>query len=166
MVLQFFLSTKPHILDSNEVWFSSFWSEGPKNHLTLNILVSNFVPLGPRGVLHLGPWSCPSRSVCRPTRSHGSAPRGPCAAHHGPMAPPSKSMRRPSRSHGGAPWGMVRRPSRFNGTAPRGLMAPPLEVRLAPLKVPCCRPSRSEVRHPSRSQGTNFETKISTLGGF
>ena len=25
-------STKPHILDSHEVWYSSFWSEGPINH--------------------------------------------------------------------------------------------------------------------------------------
>ena len=42
MVLQFFfLSPKPHILDINEVWYSSFWSEGPKN---LKILISKFVP--------------------------------------------------------------------------------------------------------------------------
>ena len=37
------LSPKPHILDSNEVWQSSFWSEGPNNHLKLKILVSKFV---------------------------------------------------------------------------------------------------------------------------
>ena len=30
-----------HILDINEVWYSSFWSEGPKN---LKILISKFVP--------------------------------------------------------------------------------------------------------------------------
>ena len=24
-------------LDSNEVWYSSFWSQGPKNHLNLEI---------------------------------------------------------------------------------------------------------------------------------
>ena len=39
-------------------------------------------------------------------------------------------------------------------------MAPPLEVVATPLEVPGHRPQRSEVRHPSRSQGTNFETKI------
>merc|ERR1712012_1414396 len=41
-----FLSPKSHILDSNGVWYSSFWSEGPKNHRDLKILVSNFVPRG------------------------------------------------------------------------------------------------------------------------
>ena len=30
--------------DSNGVWYSSFWSERPKNHLNLKILVSNFPP--------------------------------------------------------------------------------------------------------------------------
>ena len=39
-------SPKPHILDSYGVWYSSFWSEGPKNHRNLKILVSNFVPRG------------------------------------------------------------------------------------------------------------------------
>ena len=28
------------------VWYSSFWSEGPKNHRNLKILVSKFVPRG------------------------------------------------------------------------------------------------------------------------
>ena len=28
------------------VWYSSFWSEGPKNHQNLKILVSKFVPRG------------------------------------------------------------------------------------------------------------------------
>ena len=28
------------------MWYSSFWSEGPKNHRNLKILVSNFVPRG------------------------------------------------------------------------------------------------------------------------
>merc|ERR1711911_468763 len=41
-----FLSPKSHILDSNGVWYSSFWSEGPKNHRKLKILVSKFVPSG------------------------------------------------------------------------------------------------------------------------
>ena len=40
----FFLSPKPHILDSNRVWYSLFLSEGPKNHLNLKILVSKLVP--------------------------------------------------------------------------------------------------------------------------
>ena len=29
-----FLSAKSHILGSNGVWYSSFWSEGTKNHLS------------------------------------------------------------------------------------------------------------------------------------
>ena len=37
---------QPHILDSNGVWYSLFWLEGPKNHQNLKILVSNFVPGG------------------------------------------------------------------------------------------------------------------------
>ena len=41
-----FLSPKSHILDSNGVWYSSFWLEGPKNHRNLKNLVSNFVPRG------------------------------------------------------------------------------------------------------------------------
>ena len=41
-----FLLPKSHILDNNGVWYSSFWSEGPKNHRNLKILVSNFVPRG------------------------------------------------------------------------------------------------------------------------
>ena len=41
-----FLSPKSHILDSNGVWYSSFWSEGPKIHRNLKILVSKFVPRG------------------------------------------------------------------------------------------------------------------------
>ena len=40
------LLLKSHILDSNVVWYSSFWSEGPKNHRNLKILVLNFVPRG------------------------------------------------------------------------------------------------------------------------
>ena len=39
-----FLSPKSHILDSNGVWYSSFWSEGLKNHLNLEDLVSRFAP--------------------------------------------------------------------------------------------------------------------------
>ena len=33
-----------YILDSDGVWNRSFWSEGPKNHLTLKTCVSKFVP--------------------------------------------------------------------------------------------------------------------------
>ena len=40
------LLPKPHILDSNGLWYSTFWSEGPKNHRNLKILVSYFVPRG------------------------------------------------------------------------------------------------------------------------
>ena len=38
------LSSKPHILDSNGAWKSSFRSEEPKNLLKLKILVSKLVP--------------------------------------------------------------------------------------------------------------------------
>ena len=48
------VSPKPHILDSNGVWYSSFWWEVPKIHINLKIWVSKFVPQGPRGVPHLG----------------------------------------------------------------------------------------------------------------
>ena len=40
------LSPKSHILDSNGLWYSSFWSVVPKNHQNLKILVSKFVPRG------------------------------------------------------------------------------------------------------------------------
>ena len=30
-------SPKSHILDSNGVWYSPVWSEGPKNHLNLKV---------------------------------------------------------------------------------------------------------------------------------
>ena len=35
---------KSHNSDSNGVRYTSFWSEGPKNHLNWKILVSKFVP--------------------------------------------------------------------------------------------------------------------------
>ena len=44
-----FLSPKSHILDSNGVWYSSFWLEGPKNHLNLKILVLKFFPRDLKG---------------------------------------------------------------------------------------------------------------------
>ena len=40
----FLLKLKPHILDSNGVWLSSFWSEGSINPLNLKMLVKNFIP--------------------------------------------------------------------------------------------------------------------------
>ena len=40
------INNQPHILDSNGVWYSSFWLEGPKNQRNLEILVSKFVPRG------------------------------------------------------------------------------------------------------------------------
>ena len=39
-----FLSIKSHILDSNGVWYCSFWSEGSMNPLNMNIWVLDFVP--------------------------------------------------------------------------------------------------------------------------
>ena len=42
-----FLSLKSRILDSNGVWYCSFWSEGSINPLNLNILVQKFVPRDP-----------------------------------------------------------------------------------------------------------------------
>ena len=38
------LSIKPHILDSNGVWYCSFWLERSLNPLNLKILVLDFVP--------------------------------------------------------------------------------------------------------------------------
>ena len=38
------LLPKSLILDINGVWYSSFWSKGPKNHLNLKDLVSRFDP--------------------------------------------------------------------------------------------------------------------------
>ena len=52
------------------------------------------------------------------------------------------------------------RSSRGDAIGPRGPLALPLKVRAAPFKVPWRCPSRSEVRHPSRLQGTNYDTKI------
>ena len=43
------LSSKSHILDSHGVCYSSYWSEGPKNHLNLKIIVSKYDGQGPRG---------------------------------------------------------------------------------------------------------------------
>ena len=39
-----FLSITSHILDSNGVWYCSFWSEGSMNPLNMNIWVLDFVP--------------------------------------------------------------------------------------------------------------------------
>ena len=50
---------KSHILDSNGVWYSLFWSEGPQNHQNLNIFVSKFVAWNlrhrPRGLIFASP---------------------------------------------------------------------------------------------------------------
>ena len=60
--------SKSHILDSNGVWYSSFWSEGPINHRNLKILVSNFVHLGFRGT---APWGFEGRRRGFEGRRHG-----------------------------------------------------------------------------------------------
>ena len=84
---------QPHILDSNGVWYSPFWLEGPKNHPNLKILVSKFVPrdleaqrkmINHWSLLLVAlpletPWRCPSKPL-------GAAPRNPCAAPRNPMA--------------------------------------------------------------------------------
>merc|ERR1711911_191172 len=80
-----FLSPKSHILDSNGVWYSSFWSEGPKNHRNLKILVSNFVPRGlRRGEVpsdYQGPRGTAPNDKSLKSFISGAAPRNP-------MAPP------------------------------------------------------------------------------
>ena len=63
VIPQKILLPKPHILDINGVWYSSFWSEGPKPKLE-----------------HFGLKFCPPAApleVLRyPLRSHGAASRG------------------------------------------------------------------------------------------
>ena len=87
------LSPKPHILDCNGMWNSSFWSEGHKNHLNLKF----------------GLKVCPtgtSIGATRISRSHGAAPRGQCAAPPGPRCdtprgPRGKTLRPKLSSLGG-----------------------------------------------------------------
>ena len=43
---------------SHKIWYSSFWSERPKTHLNLKILVSKFVPWDLEGRL---PWDFEGR---------------------------------------------------------------------------------------------------------
>ena len=70
-------------MDSNGVWYSSLWSELPKNHLNLTILVSKFVPWDLDGC-HTADlerrrhWT--SRGAARTLRGG--------AMGRGPMAPP------------------------------------------------------------------------------
>ena len=60
----FLFSVRTHILDSNEVWYSWFWSEGPKNALNPKFLDFYFVPRDlesppyevPCGAATRGPW--------------------------------------------------------------------------------------------------------------
>ena len=146
------LSPKPHILDSNGAWYSSFWWEVPKNHINLKILVSKFVPQGPRGVPHLGPrgaalWDlkgCPdSRSVRRPLRSHGAAPEVHALPLEVLASPLKVPWRRPTRSVHRSSMSMCH-PSRSHGAAPQSPR--------------CCT--------PEGPRGQTFRPKVSSLGCF
>ena len=66
-------SPKLHILDSNGVWYSFFWSEGPKKHLNFGLKVC---PQGPQGAAQ-----CTAVGA-----AHG--PRGAAQGFPGPIAPP------------------------------------------------------------------------------
>ena len=118
------------------MWYSSFWSEGPKNHRNLKILVSKFVP---RGFEARRTWGFEaqrhgvSRSLKVPSDYQG--PRG--------TAPNDKSLK-----------------SFISGAAPRNPMAPPLETPAPPLETPWRRASKPQVRRASKPLGTKFETKI------
>ena len=127
-----FHNCKSHILDSNGVWYSSFWSEGPKNHRNLKILVSKFVPRGFEAqrtwgfeAQHHGvsrgsntdktlQWfiilRCPSRShlitrdleAQRKMINHWSLLLVALPLET-PWRCPSKPLRRPSKPHGAVP---------------------------------------------------------------
>ena len=84
---------QPHILDSNGVWYSPFWLEGPKNHPNLKILVSKFVPWDLKGHRTSdleGQRHGTSRgSTFRTSRGGAMGPQSPrCAVPWGPMGPP------------------------------------------------------------------------------
>ena len=51
----FLFSVRTHILDTNEVWYSRFWSEGSINALNPNFLGFYFVPRDLESRRHMGP---------------------------------------------------------------------------------------------------------------
>ena len=51
----FLFSVRTHILNSNGVWYSWFWSEGPKNALNPKFLGFYFVPRDLDSRRHMGP---------------------------------------------------------------------------------------------------------------
>ena len=120
------------------MWYSSFWSEGPKNHRNLKILVSNFVP---RGFEARRTWGFEARR-------HGVSRCGATTL----IALTALIWRRPSRS--------LRRPSKPHGAVPQNPLAPCLETPAPPLETPWRRASKPQVRRASKPLGTNFETKI------
>ena len=67
------LLPKSLILDINGVWYSSFWSEGPKNHLNLKDLVSRF---DPRDFEAKWTWDFEARRKKQEMGPQG-APKGP-----------------------------------------------------------------------------------------
>ena len=67
----FLFSVRTHILDSNEVWYSWFWSEGSINALNPKFLDFYFVPRDLESRRHMGPRIAAIRGPCRRnTRSH------------------------------------------------------------------------------------------------
>ena len=76
----FFLSLKSHILDTNGVWYSWFWSEGSVNS-------PNSKKIVPRGFdlqRHMGPWLVFSECspFCRPLGSDCVSSRCASASSH------------------------------------------------------------------------------------
>ena len=74
-----FLSIKSHILNSNGVRYSLFWSEGSINPLNIKILVPDFVP---RYLEWRGTWDLEWR--CGGTSNGGTQ----CVAIQGPWSKP------------------------------------------------------------------------------
>ena len=93
----FLFSVKSHILNSNGVWYSWFWPEGPINARNSTFLGFNFVPRDLDSRRHMGPRLAAPRTSTRGAKGpwlKSVAPRVkvPCAASRGPL-------RRESRSH-------------------------------------------------------------------
>ena len=170
------------------MWYSSFWSEGPKNHRNLKILVSKFVP---RGFEARRTWGFEARR-------HGVSRGGAGVSRHG-----AKGFR------GTAPWGFEGRrhcshcshcthlapslevPSDYQGprgtapndkslkcfiigAAPRNPMAPRLETPWRRASKPLRRPSKPHGAAPRNPRcaapqnpwGQILRPKFSSFGGF
>ena len=85
-----FSTPKSHILDSDGVWYSLFWSEWPKNHVNLKIRSQSLPPWDIKVCCTSnleGRRHGTSGGATRTSRSHGTAPQGPrCSTLRGSMA--------------------------------------------------------------------------------